>query len=118
MTLGPSPQGCKMAHASDHVRVPAPLSGSQVLLLPAGVGFHPIGRRCVTCPPPPAAGGAGEVGIWLHGLCSESRLMGMGAASANPKASGGAFFLPQDLVLWGGGKGVEGLALQAMALPL
>ena len=52
MTLGPSPQGCTMAHASDHVRVPAPLSGSQVLLLPAGVGFHPIGRRCVTCPPP------------------------------------------------------------------
>lgn len=30
--------------------------------------------------------------------------MGVGTGLANPKACGGTFFLPQDLVLWGGGE--------------
>lgn len=67
---------------------------------------------------PPAAGEAGEVGIWLHGLCSDRSLMGMGAGLAKPKASGGTCFLPQGLVLWGGRRGMGGLALQAAILPL
>lgn len=42
----------------------------------------------------------------------------MGAGSANPKACNETFFFLGDLLLWGDGEGMRGLALKAAILPL